>query len=197
MYLCPFNACSASLFSCLQCSRLFGFFNSAVLCRLPYFRKPTALRLLFVFLNQPPSDNFFAQNKWRNFCTNTFALVQKSRHFNPQRRSAPVLTPTDTPSCVGYSLLSPHHTQFCRQCQSYFSANRIYAAFRTEHLKYQHFAETVGFEPTCRLPDNRISSAARYDHFDTSPIYEFRTITGSDFKTVLNNTKSRRQNQEI
>ena len=29
--------------------------------------------------------------------------------------------------------------------------------------------ETVGFEPTCRLPDNRISSAARYDHFDTSP----------------------------
>ena len=32
-----------------------------------------------------------------------------------------------------------------------------------------HQAETVGFEPTCRLPDNRISSAARYDHFDTSP----------------------------
>lgn len=29
--------------------------------------------------------------------------------------------------------------------------------------------ETVGFEPTCRLPDNRISSAARYNHFDTSP----------------------------
>ena len=30
-------------------------------------------------------------------------------------------------------------------------------------------AETVGFEPTCRLPDNLISSQARYDHFDTSP----------------------------
>ena len=30
-------------------------------------------------------------------------------------------------------------------------------------------AETVGFEPTCRLPDNLISSQARYDHFDTAP----------------------------
>ena len=30
-------------------------------------------------------------------------------------------------------------------------------------------AEAVGFEPTCRLPDNRISSAGRYDHFDTLP----------------------------
>ena len=30
-------------------------------------------------------------------------------------------------------------------------------------------AETVGFEPTCRLPDNLISSQARYGHFDTSP----------------------------
>lgn len=30
-------------------------------------------------------------------------------------------------------------------------------------------AETVGFEPTCRLPDNLISSQARYDHFDTFP----------------------------
>ena len=30
-------------------------------------------------------------------------------------------------------------------------------------------AETVGFEPTCRLPDNLISSQARYDRFDTSP----------------------------
>ena len=29
--------------------------------------------------------------------------------------------------------------------------------------------EMVGFEPTCRLPDNLISSQARYDHFDTSP----------------------------
>ena len=34
-------------------------------------------------------------------------------------------------------------------------------------------AETVGFEPTCRLPDNLISSQARYDHFDTSPNIKF------------------------
>ncbi len=30
-------------------------------------------------------------------------------------------------------------------------------------------AETVGFEPTCQFLGNRISSAARYNHFDTSP----------------------------
>lgn len=30
-------------------------------------------------------------------------------------------------------------------------------------------AEAKGFEPLCRLPDNRISSAGRYDHFDTLP----------------------------
>ena len=30
-------------------------------------------------------------------------------------------------------------------------------------------AERVGFEPTRRFPDDRISSAARYDHFDISP----------------------------
>lgn len=30
-------------------------------------------------------------------------------------------------------------------------------------------AETEGFEPSCRLPDNLISSQARYGHFDTSP----------------------------
>ena len=35
---------------------------------------------------------------------------------------------------------------------------------------YRHpVAEMVGFEPTYRLPDKRISSAPRYDHFDTSP----------------------------
>ena len=27
----------------------------------------------------------------------------------------------------------------------------------------------MGFEPMCRVTDNRISSAARYDHFDTFP----------------------------
>ena len=30
-------------------------------------------------------------------------------------------------------------------------------------------AETEGFEPSCRLPSKRISSAPRYDRFDTSP----------------------------
>lgn len=30
-------------------------------------------------------------------------------------------------------------------------------------------AERMGFEPMCRKPDNRISSAARYDLFDTFP----------------------------
>ena len=29
--------------------------------------------------------------------------------------------------------------------------------------------ETVGFEPTCPIKDNLISSQARYDHFDTPP----------------------------
>ena len=28
----------------------------------------------------------------------------------------------------------------------------------------------VGVEPTCQFPDKRISSASRYDHFDTSPL---------------------------
>lgn len=31
-------------------------------------------------------------------------------------------------------------------------------------------AEAVRFELTCRLLDNLISSQARYDHFDTSPM---------------------------
>ena len=30
-------------------------------------------------------------------------------------------------------------------------------------------AEKEGFEPSRRFPDKRISSAPRYDHFDTSP----------------------------
>ena len=33
----------------------------------------------------------------------------------------------------------------------------------------QILAEKEGFEPSCRLPDKRISSAPRYDLFDTSP----------------------------
>ena len=32
-----------------------------------------------------------------------------------------------------------------------------------------NMAERVGFEPTCRLPDNTLSRRARYDHFGTSP----------------------------
>ena len=34
-----------------------------------------------------------------------------------------------------------------------------------------HLAEAVGFEPTNELPRYRISSAGRYDHFDTLPYY--------------------------
>ena len=32
-----------------------------------------------------------------------------------------------------------------------------------------YLAERMGFEPMCRELDNRISSAARYDHFDIFP----------------------------
>lgn len=32
-------------------------------------------------------------------------------------------------------------------------------------------AESVGFEPTCPVKDNCISSAARYDRFDNSPYH--------------------------
>ena len=40
-----------------------------------------------------------------------------------------------------------------------------------------HQTERVGFEPTCPKEDNRISSAARYDHFDTTPhIYGSQTL---------------------
>ena len=35
-------------------------------------------------------------------------------------------------------------------------------------LKAVPLAQTEGFEPSCRLPDNLISSQARYGHFDTS-----------------------------
>ena len=38
-------------------------------------------------------------------------------------------------------------------------------------------AETVGFEPTCRLiTDKTISSRSRYDHFDTSPYFMSKII---------------------
>ena len=46
-------------------------------------------------------------------------------------------------------------------------------------------AERVGFEPTCPFTDNRISSAARYDHFDTAPYinFDFRpSIFGETFR---------------
>jgi hypothetical protein len=36
--------------------------------------------------------------------------------------------------------------------------------------KASRMAERVGFEPTCRLPDNTLSRRARYDHFGTSPL---------------------------
>lgn len=37
-------------------------------------------------------------------------------------------------------------------------------------------AEKVGFEPTCRLRDNLISSQGRYNHFDTSPHIKLYTF---------------------
>ena len=43
-------------------------------------------------------------------------------------------------------------------------------------------AETVGFEPTCRLPDNLISSQARYGHFDTSPYFDILTHFSDECK---------------
>ena len=38
-------------------------------------------------------------------------------------------------------------------------------------------AERVGFEPTCRLPDNTLSRRARYDHFGTSPLASTAQLT--------------------
>ena len=38
-------------------------------------------------------------------------------------------------------------------------------------INYKKLAEMVGFEPTYQLPDKRISSASRYDHFGTSPLH--------------------------
>ena len=35
----------------------------------------------------------------------------------------------------------------------------------------------MGFEPTCPFTDNRISSAARYDHFDTAPCINFVLVS--------------------
>lgn len=35
----------------------------------------------------------------------------------------------------------------------------------------------MGFEPTCPETDNRISSAARYDHFDTAPCINFVLVS--------------------
>lgn len=47
-------------------------------------------------------------------------------------------------------------------------------------------AETEGFEPSCRLPDNLISSQARYDHFDTSPSHAFHYSTDLEEKGSTN-----------
>ena len=40
---------------------------------------------------------------------------------------------------------------------------------KEQECSFRHLAETVVFEPTCRLLDKRISSASRYDLFGTSP----------------------------
>ena len=38
-----------------------------------------------------------------------------------------------------------------------------------EFAGFSGMAEEVGFEPTCHLRDNLISSQGRYNHFDTPP----------------------------
>ncbi len=48
-------------------------------------------------------------------------------------------------------------------------------------------AERMGFEPTCQeLPGNSISSRARYDHFDTSPMVIKPLISISQFAGIFN-----------
>ncbi len=39
-----------------------------------------------------------------------------------------------------------------------------------QNRRFLPMAERKGFEPLRQFPDDRISSAARYDHFDISPI---------------------------
>ena len=41
----------------------------------------------------------------------------------------------------------------------------------------------MGFEPTCRLPDNTLSRRARYDHFGTSP-YEDRRVSQKEARST-------------
>lgn len=54
--------------------------------------------------------------------------------------------------------------------------NRYKRIIRTPILHqcsyYSLLAEAVGFEPTNELPRYRISSAGRYDHFDTLPYFD-------------------------
>ena len=44
----------------------------------------------------------------------------------------------------------------------------------------------MGFEPMCPKPDNRISSAARYDHFDTFPYINIKLLFESYRNAVYN-----------
>ena len=68
----------------------------------------------------------------------------------------------------------PTHTPMLRveNTRKWVRANAVCHKRSLNHADLRQFlelAETVGFEPTCRFPDNRISSAARCDHFDTFP----------------------------
>jgi hypothetical protein len=45
-----------------------------------------------------------------------------------------------------------------------------FAATKKNALLRSFLAEKMGFEPMCPSRDNRISSAARYGHFATSPV---------------------------
>lgn len=49
------------------------------------------------------------------------------------------------------------------------SITHISSKQKTPQRVFSILAERMGFEPMCLLPDNRISSAARCDHFDTFP----------------------------
>lgn len=56
-----------------------------------------------------------------------------------------------------------------------------------------NMAETERFELSCQLPGKRISSAPRYDHFDTSPNAPYcnRLALNIQLKALCNNVKVR------
>ena len=53
--------------------------------------------------------------------------------------------------------------------RSHCAVARVESVVFVARRERRRMAERVGFEPTCRLPDNTLSRRARYDHFGTSP----------------------------